>query len=235
MQPKILGHRGSPFEAPENTISSVKKAIAAGVDAVEIDVHQTKDNHIVVIHDDKVDRTTNGKGYVKEFTLNNLQQLKIKYNDKNTDEKIPLLQEIIDLTKNKIKLTIEIKEKNIENNIVEIIEKNNIVDNIYVISFFHKIVKNIKKINNKIKTSILFVGYPINVSELAINANADALSINYHYIDNKLVEEAHKNNLKVFVWNIDTIEDLKEILKLNVDVIGSNKPELILDYFKKKL
>jgi len=227
MRPLISGHRGSPFKAPENTVSSVKKAIAEGADAVEIDVHKTKDNQIVVIHDDKVDRTTNGKGYIKDFTLSELKKLKI-----NNNEKIPLLQEIINITKGKAKLIIEIKVKNIEKDVVKLVENNNLVNNIYLISFHHKIVKNIKKINKKIKTGVLFVGNPINVSELAKNAEADALFIGYEHVDKDLVKDVHKNNLKVFVWNIDTIEDLKEILSLNIDGIGTNKPKLLVNYLK---
>ena len=126
MRPLISGHRGSPFKAPENTVSSVKKAIAEGADAVEIDVHKTKDNQIVVIHDDKVDRTTNGKGYIKDFTLSELKKLKI-----NNNEKIPLLQEIINITKGKAKLIIEIKVKNIEKDVVKLVENNNLVNNIF--------------------------------------------------------------------------------------------------------
>ena len=104
MNPMIIGHRGSPLEAPENTVSSVKKAVEAGADAVEIDVQKTKDNNIVVIHDENVDRTTDGKGFVKNLTLKEIKKLKIK----NSNERMPLLQEIIDAAKGKAKLIIEI-------------------------------------------------------------------------------------------------------------------------------
>ncbi|MBW2976807.1 glycerophosphodiester phosphodiesterase [Candidatus Woesearchaeota archaeon] len=229
MKPMIIGHRGSPLEAPENTVSSVKKAIKAGADGVEIDVQKTKDSSIVVIHDEKVDRTTGGKGFVKNLTLKEIKKLKIK----SSDERIPLLQEIIDAAKGKAKLIVEIKEKGIENKVVEIIEKNNIVDDVYVISFYHKVAGNVKKINSKIKTGILFAGNPVDSAALARSANADLLSVHYKPVDREMVDNAHKSKLKIFVWNIDTTEDLKNMISLNVDGICSNKPGMVVRYLKR--
>ena len=229
MKPLIFGHRGSPFEAPENTISSIKKAIAANVGAVEIDVHKTKDNVLVVIHDDKVDRTTNGRGFVKDFTLKDLKKLNI-----NNDEKIPTLQEIIDFVKGKIKIVVEIKQKNIEKDVVSLLEKNNFIDKAYVISFYHGAVKKAKELDNRVKTGVLFNKKVADPCSRIRGANADAIVINYKYVGIGLVKKVHKENFKVFVWNIDTIEDLKNMLKLNVDGIGSNKPGLLANYFRKQ-
>ena len=240
MKPLIYGHRGSPFKAPENTIASIKKALEDGCEAVEIDVRKTKDNKIVVIHDIRVDRTANGKGFVSDFALNELKKLSFN------GEKIPTLNEVIDFVdarKSKIfgtnsvgkkaVIIIELKEENLEKDIIKIIEKNGFLDKAIIISFYHKLIKNIKESNKKIKTGILLVGKPIDTVELAQEAEADYLFLNYAFVDKELVSKAHKNNLKVYVWNIDAIKDLEEMLKLNVDGIGSNKPELIVGYFKK--
>ena len=227
MKPLIYGHRGSPFKAPENTIASIKKALEDGCEAVEIDVRKTKDNKIVVIHDIRVDRTANGKGFVSDFALNELKKLSFN------GEKIPTLNEVIDFVGKKASIIIELKEENLEKDIIKIIEKNGFLDKAIIISFYHKLIKNIKESNKKIKTGILLVGKPIDTVELAHEAEADYLFLNYAYVDKELVSKAHKNNLKVYVWNIDTIKDLGEMLKLNVDGIGSNKPDLIAGYFKK--
>jgi len=227
MKPLIYGHRGSPFKAPENTIASIKKALEDGCEAVEIDVRKTKDNKIVVIHDIRVDRTANGKGFVSDFALNELKKLSFN------GEKIPTLNEVIDFVGKKASIIIELKEENLEKDIIKIIEKNGFLDKAIIISFYHKLIKNIKESNKKIKTGILLVGKPIDTVELAQEAEADYLFLNYAFVDKELVSKAHKNNLKVYVWNIDAIKDLEEMLKLNVDGIGSNKPELIVGYFKK--
>lgn len=229
MKPFIYGHRGCAYE-PENTLRSIKKAIELGIDGVEIDIRRCKSREIVAIHDEKVDRTTNSKGYVKDFNLKDLKKL-----NAGKGERIPTLEEVIifikkfnDENKKRIKLIIELKDKDLEKDVIKLIKKYNIDNNTIVISFYHQLIKNIK---SKINAGILFVGNPINVSNLA--KNADFLFINFNYVDKNLIQNAHKYKLKVFVWNIDKIENLKKMLKLKVDGIGSNKPDVIVNYFKK--
>lgn len=105
----LMGHRGAKALEPENTLLSIKRALEIGVDAVEIDVHLTKDQEIVVIHDSTVDRTTNRTGPVGSYTLEDIRKL-----DAGKGEKIPTLVEVIGLTKGKAKLVIELKEKGTE-------------------------------------------------------------------------------------------------------------------------
>ena len=236
MKPFIFGHRGAMAYEPENTLLSVKKAIDFGVDGIEVDVRKCKSSEIVVIHDERVNRTTNGKGYVKDFNLKNLKKL-----DAGKGEKIPTLMEIIEVikifnkkNKKQIKLIIELKEKDLGKDVVNLIKKFKFINNVIIISFYHQLIKNIKKLSKKINAGILFVGNPINAASLAKDANAGYLFANFNYIDSDLVQNAHQNKLKVFVWNIDDIKNLKKMLKLNVDGIGSNKPDVIVDYFKKR-
>lgn len=233
MQPFIIGHRGCAYE-PENTLRSVKKAVDLGVDGVEIDVRRCKSGEIIIIHDNKVDRTTNGKGYVKDFALGELKRL-----DAGKGEKIPTLEEAINLIKSinqknkkQIKIIIELKEKGLEKDVAKIIEKDDFTKSVIVISFYHQLIKNIKSLNKKISTGILFVGNPINIVDLAKGVSADFLFPKFDYVGKNLVDTAHKNNLKVFVWNIDDIENLKKMLKLKVDGIASNKPDILINHLK---
>ncbi len=234
MKPFILGHRGCAYE-PENTLRSVKKAVDLGANGVEIDVRRCKSGEIVVIHDNKVDRTTNGKGYVKDFAFGELKKL-----NAGKGEEIPTLEEAINLIKSinqknkkQIKIIIELKEKDLEKDVAKIIEKDDFAKSAIIISFYHQSIKNIKNLNKKINTGILFVGNPINIVDLAKGVNADFLFPRFDYVDKNLVDTAHKNKLKVYVWNIDDVENLKKMLKLNVDGIASNKPDVIVDYLKK--
>lgn len=235
MKPFILGHRGCAYE-PENTLRSVKKAVELDADGVEIDVRRCKSGEIVVLHDNKVDRTTNGKGYVKDFNLNDLKRL-----DAGKGEKIPTLGETIDFVreinhknKKQVKLVIELKEKDLENDVAKIIERNSFTKNAIIISFYHQLIKNIKNLNRKIKTGILFVGNPINIVDVAKGVNADFLFPRFDYVDKNLVDTAHKNKLKVYVWNIDDVENLEKMLKLKVDGVASNKPDIIINYLRNK-
>ena len=103
----LTGHRGAAALEPENTLLSMQKAIDLSVDQIEIDVHLTSDQHLVVIHDTTVDRTTDGQGAVADFTLEKIKQL-----DAGKGERIPTLQEVIDLVRGKVVLQIELKGPN---------------------------------------------------------------------------------------------------------------------------
>ncbi len=221
----IMGHRGAAALEPENTLVSISRAIDIGVDAVEIDVRLSKDNEIVVIHDSTVDRTTNGTGSVNSLALNEIKKL-----DAGKGEKIPTLQEVMRLIDHRVTLVIELKEEGTEERVVQLIRGNNLVDNVYVISFWHGLVKTVKEIDRGIKTGVLLVGCPVDTS-IATQASADALFMKYTFLDSALVRTAHKQGLKVFIWNIDRADLLKSFADMDVDGIGSNDPRVLVQYF----
>jgi glycerophosphoryl diester phosphodiesterase len=217
-----IGHRGAAALEPENTLRGIGAAIGHGMDYVEIDVRRTKDNKIVVIHDDKVDRLSDGKGYVCDMTVPELKKL-----DFGKGEKIQTLQEVIAFVKGKCKLAIEIKEPTTEVAVAEIIEKNKFEEDCYVISFFHTSVKMIKAYCKKLHTGVLFVGEPVNMAEMVKSANAEIAFANHNYITPQVVSKLHNAGLKISVWNCDTKEDIKCMARMKVDAISSNQPDLL--------
>ncbi len=223
----IMGHRGAAALEPENTLLSIKKAIEIGVNAVEIDVHLSKDKEIVVIHDSTLDRTTNGTGPVSNYTLSELKKL-----NAGIGETIPTLKEVMELTDKKVRLVVELKEKDTEKIVVEQIKKNGFKDNVYVISFWHRLVKNVKEMDSGIKTGVLLVGCPVDTS-IADQISADALVMKYTFVDAEFVELSHNNGLKVFIWNIDDPDLIKPFVDIGVDGIGSNNPGILVDYFRR--
>jgi glycerophosphoryl diester phosphodiesterase len=170
-----------------------------GVDAVEIDVHLSKDKELVVIHDATVDRTTNGTGPVSGYTVQEIKRL-----DAGKGEAIPTLQEVIDLIDRRMMLVIELKEEGTERSVVDIIIQNNLFDKAYVISFWHRLVKTVKEMDSRIKTGVLLVGSPVDAC-IATQASANALVMKYTFVDREFVKIAHDKGLKVFIWNIDDI------------------------------
>lgn len=222
----IMGHRGAAALEPENTLRSISRAIEIGVDAVEIDVHMSKDEEIVVIHDSTVDRTTNGTGPVGSYTLEELKKL-----DAGKGEAIPTLEEVIDLIDDRIKLVIELKEEGTEQGVVELIKRYNLEETVYVISFWHRLVKTIKEMESLIKTGVLLVGCPVDTS-IATDASADALVMRYSFVDRAFVEIAHGKGLKVFIWNIDDQRLLPPFADMGVDGIGTNDPRVLVEYFR---
>jgi glycerophosphoryl diester phosphodiesterase len=221
----IMGHRGAAALEPENTLLSIGRAMEIGVNAVEIDVRLSKDKEIVVIHDSTVDRTTDGTGPVCSFTVDELKKL-----DAGKGQRIPTLQEVIEFIDGKVNLVIELKEEGTVASVFELIKRNNIDDSVYVISFWHRLVKTIKEMDSHIKTGVLLVGCPVDTC-IATQTSADALVMNYSFIDIKFVQTAHRGNLKVFVWNIDKRNLLKPYADMGVDGIGTNDPRVLCEYF----
>ena len=225
-QMMIMGHRGAAALEPENTLRSIGRAIEIGVDAVEIDVHLSKDKKVVVIHDETLDRTTNGTGDVHSHTLEELKALSA-----GKGERIPTLQEVIDFIDRRIRLVIELKAEGTEMEVVEVIRRNNLSYNdVYVISFWHRLVKTVKEMDSSIRTGILLVGCPVDVS-IATHASADAMVMRYSFVDRHLVKIAHEAGLKIFIWNIDESHLLAPYVDMGVDGIGSNDPRILVEYF----
>ncbi|MBI2549770.1 glycerophosphodiester phosphodiesterase [Candidatus Woesearchaeota archaeon] len=224
---QTIGHRGAAALEPENTLRGFRKAIEIGVNYVEFDVHRCKSGELVVIHDETVDRTTNGEGFVADLTLLQLKKL-----DAGKGEKIPTLQEVIDVCKGKMKMCIELKSKGLEEDTVAAIERNRIAADVVVISFYHDFIKKVKGIAKtrklQIKTGALIVGNPVNAADVVKAAKADYLSANQNFVDEKMVRDLRKAGLGITVWNCDTERDIRRLAKLGVDAIGSNRPDLLL-------
>lgn len=221
---KVLGHRGAPAYEPENTLASFKKAIELGVDQIELDLRFSKDSKLVVIHDEKLDRTTNGKGLVREFTLAELKKL-----DAGKGEKIPTLQEVIDLIRDKgIFLQIELKESNMQRHLLDLIQKNNLEERVMVISFLHEELRKIKELNPNIKTGILIGQKSIDPLERLRQVRADAVSMRHTLVNKRLVERLHQNNIELTVWVVNEPRDVRRAINLGVDIIGTDKPDLVI-------
>ena len=160
---KIFAHRGLSGFYPENTMLSFKKCINLDLYGIELDVQKTKDNHLVVIHDEKVDRTFNSTGYVKNMTLKELKSLNSSFNgyENNPECKIPTLKEVLILFKpTKFIINIELKNnkinyKNLEEDVVNLIKELKMERRVIISSFKMKSVKKIKKICPKLKTAYL--------------------------------------------------------------------------------
>jgi len=221
---KVLGHRGAPAYEPENTLVSFKKAIELGVDQIELDLRFSKDNKLVVIHDEKLDRTTNGKGFVRDFTLAELKKL-----DAGKGEEIPTLQEVIDLIRDKgIFLQIELKESNMQRHLLDLIQKNNLEERVMVISFLHEELRKIKELNPNIKTGILIGQKLIDPLERLRQVRADAVSMRHTLVNKRLVERLHQNNIELTVWVVNEPRDVRRAVELGVDIIGTDKPDLVI-------
>lgn len=221
----IIGHRGAMGYAPENTLKSFKKAMEYDIDAVELDVYACKSGELVVIHDEKVDRTTNGKGYVIDKTYDEIKTL-----DAGQNEKVPLLSEVLDLIDKKVKVNIELKGANIAKPVNDLIEdyvkqKEWEYDDFLISSYDHCELKKFNEINPKIEIGALVYGIPIGFAEFAEKLNATYAILAIEFINQEFVDDAHNRGMKVYVCTVNDLDDIKRMKALGIDGIISNFPD----------
>lgn len=220
----LTGHRGAAKLEPENTLLSMQKALDLGVDQIEIDVHLTRDQHLVVLHDTTVDRTTNGEGAVADFTLAAIKQL-----DAGKGEPIPTLQEVIDLVRGKVILQIELKGPGTAEPVIETVDRNSMEKEVLLTSFVHERLREARQLNPDLRLGALWADPPPDACEQAIDMGAEAIHIQHLNIDAQLVQKAHAHGLKIRAWNPDTVEEIQRVVDLGVDAIGSNRPDLLIE------
>jgi len=230
-----VAHRGGSAYAPENTVAAFENAVKMGVDYIELDVHLTKDGYPVVIHDDSLERTTDGTGKVKDKTLDELKELDAGswFSDEFKGEKLPTLEEAMDFVKGRAGLFIEIKSGNdlcdgIEEKIVELIREKDMVREVIVISFNYDRIKNINELDPEIATGFLYGGNVPDVCEMALNAGVDYISPSWQAVTEDIIKEAHSNNIGVSLWTINEPDIMKKFIDLGVDAITTDKPDLLL-------
>jgi glycerophosphoryl diester phosphodiesterase len=220
-----IGHRGAMGYAPENTLKSFQKGLDLHVDMVELDVYVCTSGELVVIHDDKVDRTTNGHGYVIEKTLTELRSL-----DAGQGEKIPLLTEVFDLVNRQAKINVELKGAGTAAPVAALIEeyvknKNWQYDAFAVSSFNHYELQAFNKIMPQVTIGALITGIPIGFAEFAERVNANSVNLCIEFINQAFVDDAHKRGLKVYVWTVNDPDDIERMKQLGVDGMFSNFPD----------
>jgi glycerophosphoryl diester phosphodiesterase len=161
---RILAHRGFSAAAPENTLAAFRSAIEAGADGFELDVHMTKDGELVVIHDETVDRTTNGTGWIKDLTLVEIKRLDAGswYSSQFTDERIPTLREVLDLIKDS-NHTVNIELKNnliaypkLEEKVLREVDRADMEKRVVLSSFNHTSIYNLHLLRPTVKLGVLY-------------------------------------------------------------------------------
>lgn len=214
-----IAHRGASNYAPANTLEAFHKAVKLKLEVVEFDVHHTKDGVLVVMHDHNVKRTTDGLGSIHTLSLKELR----KFHEAN-GEKVPTLQEVINILKNKCICKIDIRDRGIGDKIIRLIKKNHMENSVIITCDFHSVIKDIKAHHPNIKSSMGGVKEKSveKVIKKAKTIKADIIDSFYTITTKKLVDEAHKNGLEVHVWTVDNPRLMKKMVKLGVDGITSN-------------
>lgn len=229
--PYVIGHRGAAGYAPENTMVAFERGLSLRADAIELDVHPTKDGHLVVIHDPTLERTTNGTGFVCQHTLDQLRKLDAGswFGPSFAGERIPTLRDVLAWARGRTKVVIEIKQgpifyPHVEEMIVAELDHAGMRSDVLMISFDHHSVRRIKELAPDIITGVLYAGRLIDPVPLARAANADALLPYWALLTKEEVDAAHAADLLVSPWG-GPEQDFRFILATGVDAVAADFPD----------
>lgn len=218
----VVAHRGASGYEPENTLRSIRRAIEMGVDAVEVDVRLTADGYPVVIHDETVDRTTNGTGRVDEMTLDEIRSL-----DAGKGERIPLIEEVLNEVNGKVFLYIELKVVEAALPVLDRVLERDMLDEVLFISFLPEALARVKERAPEAHIGLIYFKPPGLILE-AKKMGAEAVLPFYKLATEKAVAFAKRLKLHVTAWTVDTPELAKELKRRGVDAVASNYPDKIM-------
>ncbi|MBF4473338.1 glycerophosphodiester phosphodiesterase [Flavobacterium sp. HJJ] len=214
-----IGHRGAKGHEPENTLISFEKAIAMGADGIELDVHLSIDGHLIVIHDETIDRTTNGKGIVNQLTLQELKSVKI-----NGEYTIPTLDEVLDLVNQRCFVNIELKNQHTAEKVVQLIEyyiseKNWRKEHFIVSSFDWNALQQVRFLNSDIRIGVLTETDMDLAISFARFMKAEALHPDFQLLTKDYTTKIQEKGILIFPWTVNEIDDIQKMKSLKVDGI----------------
>ena len=233
----IQAHRGASAYCPENTLEAFSKAIEMGADAIELDVHLTKDGEIVVAHDERLERVSNGVGYINDHRFEELK--KLEFNKLFPDGpvcRMPTLAEVFSLVKpSALFVNIELKTTErlypeLPEKLSSLVKEYGMGERVIYSSFNHYSLQEMKKIDSRAQIGLLYQLGMVDPWVYANYIHADAIHPHYFIIATlpETVERCHENGVKVNVWTVDDPQAVKLMLKCGVDGIITNKPDIAL-------
>jgi len=227
----VVAHRGASGYAPENTLSAMKKAIEMKAEMSELDVQETADGEIILLHDNTTKRTGKKDLNIWELNYDDLKDIEVGewFSEEYKGEPIPTLKEVLDLVRDKMKLNIELKankhEKMLAERSLKVVTDNNFLDQVIFTSFKFDEVRKIRALNKEAKVGYIFGKLPENVD--VFTEDVDLLSAHYKSVDAEFVKKAKSNGKEVHVWTVNEPEDMKRMIELGVEAIITNYPDVL--------
>jgi glycerophosphoryl diester phosphodiesterase len=237
--PSIIAHRGGRKWAPENTLSAFKQSIETGCDGIEIDVQRCKTGQLLVIHDETLERTTNGAGYVFQKSYDEIRALDAGkwFSPQYRDERVPTLKEVLDLVNGRLIVDVEIRNvpvacPGIEDDVIALLAQYKYPDKIVISSFDHDILHRIHESAPRYKLALLTVCIPYDLGNYAAQVGAKAWNLNMAELREDLVKRAHKARLEVAVWTVNDAKDWQRAADIGVDSIITDDPIGLMEYLR---
>jgi glycerophosphoryl diester phosphodiesterase len=233
-RPLVTSHAACKGHAPENTLAGIEAALRLGADAIEIDVHCTSDGIPILIHDDTVDRTTDGSGNVHDLPLEVVRALDAgarQFAPKFQGERIPTLAEILDLTSGRALLQVEVKQVGIERAVADAIREADAVASCEVHSFWPQVVKAMRVEEPRMAAALLTDGRRVvdwdEFFGFALSLNAQGVSVYYSFATPEIVRQGQLRSLTFMAWTVDDEHDIAAAAEAGVDSICSNFPDIV--------
>lgn len=229
--PTVMAHRGLSADAPENTLYAFSDAISVGVDFIELDVQQTRDGVLVVMHDSNLKRTTGVNKDIWDVDYADIQNLDAGswFDPAYANARIPTLEETLQFVDKRAKLNIEIKptkhgSDTLEQDVAELITRYQYTDACYVTSFSYGSLKKVKEANPEIRT-----GYLMSVAygQFYSLKYADAFSLNKVFVTSQVVNAAHQQGKQIFAWTVNGMSEVRSLCNLHVDSIITDDPVMV--------
>jgi glycerophosphoryl diester phosphodiesterase len=242
--PLVAAHRGGAGLWPENSLLAFRNALALDVDFLEFDVHLAADGEVVVVHDATLDRTTTGRGPVREATSNALAALRLRARDGHaTDEPIPALAQVLDLAApTRVEVLPEIKVgadgrpyPGIEEKVLALLTTRGLLARATVQAFAPDTIRRLRQLAPAVRTMLLVsraqverAGVtPAAAVQWARDVGATDLGMDHRLVDRSVVEAARKASVRLSVWTVNDEADIRRQIDLGVDVIMSDRPDLV--------
>jgi glycerophosphoryl diester phosphodiesterase len=240
--PLVIAHRGDSAHRPENTLASFAGALEVGAVLVELDVQLTVDGHVVVLHDPTLDRTTTGRGNVREKTLAEVRAVSAGYPDRFgtafAGERVPLLSEALALLRDRARVLVEIKTESVtddvdggvEARVAEEVRRAGMAHRVAVISFDHRAIVRLASLAPELTRGRLF-GHTSADEVLAAARDAACEIVMPHksQLSDELAGRVHAAGLKLATWVVDEPEELRQLARFGLYGVGSNRPGVLID------
>lgn len=229
----IFAHRGYSGYYPENTMAAFRAAAQTGCAGIELDVQLSKDGEVVIIHDEKVDRTTNGSGFVKDFTLAQLQQLdaRFKFGTDIPFVTIPSLRQYLSFVRRtRLFTNIEFKTgkigyDGIEKKVIDLVHQYGLQNRVWYSSFHHDTLRRVKQILPTANVGLLVESLPAGIEEYAIRFGASSVNVYSAFLNQATVDNLHAYGLKAQAWTPNTEQEMTRLYQIGTDVLITNYPE----------
>ena len=239
---RVIAHRGFSGQAPENTLVAIRQAIEVGADMVEIDVTVTADGHVILLHDETLDRTTDGQGSPTSMTLDEIRELDAGswFAPEYAGEGIPTLTEALETVKDRILINVEIKSEAVEHGVVPkvaaLIVEHEMLDQVVVSSFSPEALRLMKITDPAVITATLFnkeLHTDRDPLEIIQEVGSRGFNISGKRLTAAMVERCHRHGIPVAVYTVNEPDDLRRLIELGVNAVFTDHPDLMIEVLAK--